>query len=159
MTTAPGTARDVFAAGRPMTFVLAACLLAASLAALSGCAGTTPENFVEEPGVAVRIDLTSGGSMSGRLIGMEDGALVVERSVLKSTGVTVVRRDGVDVAYLHGAPVGTAVDVRAVDILVRERLAFFEMTDVRVVDKAYFGWGTGIAAVLAFLLVRVLEDM
>jgi hypothetical protein len=152
-------ARVVFAAARPTTLVLAVGLLAASLIALSGCAATTPENFVEEPGVTVRVDLTSGESISGTLIGMDEGALVVDRSVPKSPSVTVVRRDGVDVVYLRGAPIGSAVDIRDVDILVRERLAFFEIADVRVVSKAYFGWGTGIAAVLAFLLVRLLEDM
>lgn len=159
VTGAFGSAREVFAACRPTTLVLAVGLLAVSLIVLSGCAATTPEDFVGEPGVTVRIDLTSGESMSGTLIGMNDGALVVERSVPKSPNVTVVRRDGVDVVYLHGAPIGTAVEIRAVDILVRGRLAFFEIADVRVVSKAYFGWGTGIAAVLAFLLVQVLEDM
>jgi len=43
--------------------------------------------------------------------------------------------------------------------VVRERLAFFEIDDVRVVSRAYFGWGTAVAAVLAFLLVRVLQDI
>ncbi|MFH1689839.1 MAG: hypothetical protein ABIE42_06320 [Candidatus Eisenbacteria bacterium] len=154
-----GAARGVFASVRPTTLVLTAGLLAVSLVMLSGCAATTPGNFVEEPGVTVRIVLTSGDSMSGKLIGMDDGALVVDRSVPKSPNVTVVRRGEVDVVYLDGAPIGSAVDVRDVDILVRERLAFFEIADVRVVSKAYFGWGTGIAAVLAFLLVRILEDM
>lgn len=158
MTGTARVARDVFASVRPAVLVPAACLLAASLL-LSGCAGTAPEEFVEEPGVTVRVDLTSGESMSGVLVGMEDGALVVERSVPKSPLVTVVRKDDVDVVYVDGAPVGAAVDVRAVDILVRQRLAFFEVADVRVVSKAYFGWGTGIAAVLAFLLVRILEDL
>lgn len=51
------------------------------------------------------------------------------------------------------------MEIRDVDVLVRERMDFFEIADVRVVSKAYFGWGTGIAAVLAFLLVRVLEDI
>ena len=159
MTEATGTARARFEAARPAALAAAVCLLAASLVALPGCAGTSPDEFVEEPGVTVRIELTSGASMSGTLIGMEEGALVVDRSVPKSTGLEVVRRDGVDIVYLHGAPVGTAVEIRDVDVLVRERMDFFEIADVRVVSKAYFGWGTGIAAVLAFLLVRVLEDI
>ena len=136
----------------------AAVLSVALLTALSGCAGTTPAEFVEEPGVTVRVVLTSGGSMSGTLVGMDDGTLVVDHSIPKSPRVSVVRNDGADIVYVDDAPVGTAVEIRDVDILVRERLAFFEVADVRVVSKAYFGWGTGIAAVLAFLLVRVLED-
>jgi len=137
----------------------AAVLSVALLAALSGCAGTAPAEFVEEPGVTVRVVLTSGGSMSGTLVGMDDGTLVVDHSIPKSPRVSVVRNDGADIVYVDDVPVGTAVEIRDVDILVRERLAFFEVADVRVVDRAYFGWGTGIAAVLAFLLVRVLEDL
>jgi hypothetical protein len=153
-----GTARGPLVIARPAKLVLTVCLLAASLAAFSGCAGTSPDEFVEEPGVTVRVDLTSGESMSGTLIGIEDGELVLDSSVPKSPNVEVVRRDGVDIVYLHGAPVGRAVEIRNVDIVVRERVGFFEIDDVRVVSKAYFGWGTGIAAALAFLLVRVLED-
>jgi len=133
-------------------------LLSALLAALCGCAGSSPSDFVEEPGVTVRVNLTSGESMSGTLVGMEDGSLVVDHSVPKSPAVTVVRSDGVDIVYLNDAPTGRAVEIRDVDILVRERLAFFEVADVRVVSKAYFGWGTAVAAVLAFLLVQILED-
>ncbi|MCK4408689.1 MAG: hypothetical protein KAW67_01300, partial [Candidatus Eisenbacteria sp.] len=95
----------------------------------------------------------------GTLIGMEDGVLVVDRSVPKNPNVTVVRNDGVDIVYLHGTPIGRAMEIRDVDIVVRERLAFFEIDDVRVVSGAYFGWGTAVAAVLAFLLVRVLQDI
>lgn len=153
------TARVLPGAARPAGFVLAASLLVVSLVTLSGCAATSPDEFVEEPGVTVRVDLTSGGSISGTLIGIEDGALVVDRSVPKSTGLEVVRRDGLDIVYLHGAPIGSAVEIRDIDVLVRERLGFFEIDDVRVVSRAYFGWGSGVAAVLAFLLVRLLEDL
>lgn len=99
VTEATGTARARFEAARPAALAAAVCLLAASLVALPGCAGTSPDEFVEEPGVTVRIELTSGASMSGTLIGMEEGALVVDRSVPKSTGLEVVRRDGVDIVY------------------------------------------------------------
>ena len=156
---APGTARCVSASARPIKFILAAGALVGLITMLSGCAATTPESFVEEPGVTVRIVLTSGDSISGTLIGMEEGVLVVDRSVPKSANVTVVRNDGVDIVYLDGTPIGTAMEIRNVDILVRERLAFFEIDDVRVVSGAYFGWGTAVAAVLAFLMVRVLQDM
>ncbi|MEA3408771.1 MAG: hypothetical protein U9Q95_00305 [Candidatus Eisenbacteria bacterium] len=156
---AHGNTRGVSATVRSTTFILAAGLLLGLITMLSGCAATTPENFVEEPGVTVRVVLTSGDSFSGTLIGMDDGVLIVDRSVPKSSDVTVVRSDGVDIVYRDDTPIGSAVEIRGVDILVRERLAFFEIDDIRVVSKAYFGWGTAIAAVLAFLLVRVLQDM
>ncbi|MCK4915356.1 MAG: hypothetical protein KAS89_04250 [Candidatus Eisenbacteria sp.] len=159
MTEAHGSTRGVFATVRSTKLILVTGLLAGFIAMLSGCAATTPENFVEEPGVTVRIVRTSGGSFSGTLIGMDDGVLIVDRSVPKSSDITVVRNDGVDVVYRDGTPIGRAVEVRGVDIVVRERLAFFEIDDIRVVSKAYFGWGTAVAAVLAFLLVRILQDM
>ena len=159
MTEAHGSTRGVFATARSTKLILVAGLLAGFIAVLSGCAATTPENFVEEPGVSVRIVRTSGGSFSGTLIGMDDGVLIVDRSVPKSSDITVVRNDGVDIVYRDGTPIGKAVEIRGVDIVVRERLAFFEIDDIRVVSKAYFGWGTAVAAVLAFLLVRILQDM
>jgi len=154
-----GNTRGVFPTVRSTKLILVAGLLAGFITMLSGCAATTPENFVEEPGVTVRIVLTSGDSFSGTLIGMDDGVLIVDRSVPKSSSISVVRDDDVDVVYRDGTPIGRAVEIRGVDIVVRERLAFFEIDDIRVVSKAYFGWGTAIAAVLAFLLVRVLQDM
>ncbi len=159
MNEAPGTTRGVFATARSTTFILVAGVLAGFITMLSGCATTTSRSFVEEPGVTVRITLTSGDSISSTLIGMEDGVLVVDHSVPKSSNVTVVRRDGMDIVYLDGTPIGTAEEIRDVDIVVRKRLAFFEIDDVRVVSKAYFGWGTAVVAVLAFLMVRVLQDM
>ena len=159
MTEAHGSTRGVFPTVRSTKLILVAGLLVGFIAMLSGCAATTPENFVEEPGVTVRIVRTSGDSFSGTLIGMDDGVLIVDRSVPKSSDITVVRNDGVDVVYRDGTPIGRAVEVRGVDIVVRERLAFFEIDDMRVVSKAYFGWGTAIAAVLAFLLVRILQDV
>lgn len=159
MTEAHGSTRGVFVTVRSTKLVLVAGLLAGVIAMLSGCAATTPENFVEEPGVTVRIVRTSGDSFSGTLIGMDEGVLIVDRSVPKSSSITVVRNDGVDIAYRDGTPIGRAVEIRGVDIVVRERLAFFEIDDIRVVSKAYFGWGTAIAAVLTFLLVQILQDM
>jgi len=159
VTEAHGTTSGVFATVRSARLILAAGLLAGFIAILSGCAATSPENFVEEPGVTVRIVQTSGDSFSGTLIGMDDGVLIVDRSVPKSSSITVVRSDDVDIVYRDGTPIGRAMEIRGVDIVVRERLAFFEIDDIRVVSKAYFGWGTAIAAVLAFLLVRILQDM
>lgn len=159
VTEAQGTARVVSETAHSTTFILVAGLLVGFMTILSGCAATTPGSFVEEPGVTVRIALTSGDSVSGTLVGMEDGVLVVDRSIPKNQNVTVVRNAGVDIVYLHGTPIGRAVEIRDVDIVVRERLAFFEIDDVRVVSGAYFGWGTAVAAVLAFLLVRALQDI
>ncbi len=156
---ASGTTRGVSATARSTTFVLIVGMLLGFITMLSGCAATTPGSFVEEPGVTVRIALISGDAISGTLIGMEDGVLVVDHSVPKSSNVTVVRREGVDIVYLDGTPIGTAAEIRNVDIVVRKRLAFFEIDNVRVVSNAYFGWGTAVAAVLAFLMVRVLQDM
>ena len=156
---APRTACCVSATARPIKLIIAAGVLVGFITMLSGCAATTPGSFVEEPGVTVRIALTSGGTISGTLIGMEEGVLIVDRSVPKNTNVTVVRKAGVDIVYLDGIPIGTAMEIRDVDIVVRERRAFFEIDDVRVVSGAYFGWGTAVAAVLAFLMVRVLQDM
>lgn len=137
--------------------VLAVLILAALL--LTGCAGTAPQGFAEEPGVPVRIELESGESFSGEMIGVERGAVIIDHSVPKSQYVSVVRRDGVDVVFIDGVPVGTAMEVRGVDILMRERLDFFEIERIDVVSRAYFGWGSGIAAGLAFFLVQVLEDL
>lgn len=103
--------------------------------------------------------LTSGRSLSGTLIGTESNTLVLDHSIPKSPRLTIVRRNGTDVVNLDGAPVGTAVEVRDVDVVVRQRFAFFEVEDVRVVSGAYLGWGTAIAAVLAFLLVKLLQDV
>jgi hypothetical protein len=135
-----------------LVVAVAACLVA-------GCAGTAPSAYVEEPGVPVRVELGRGQTFSGTLIGIEGGAVLVDRSVPKSEYVSVVRRDGRDVVYVDGVAVGTAVEVRGVDILVRERLDFFEIERMEVVSRAYFGWGTGIAAVLAFFLVQILQDL
>jgi hypothetical protein len=133
----------------------AVTLLLAAL--LSGCAGTAPRQFVEEPGVTVRVRLTTGESLSGMLVAMESNVLVVDHSVPKSARVEIVRRDDSDIVVLAGTPIGRALEVRDVDVLVRQRFSFFEIEDVRVVSRGYLGWGTVIAAVLGFLLVKVLE--
>ena len=159
MREAHGTASGVFSTAGSAARILVAGLLVGLITMLSGCAATTPEEFVKEPGVTVRIILTSGDTVSGTLIGMDEGVLIIDRSIPKNTNVTVVRNDGVDIVYLRGTPIGRAVEIRDVDIVVRERLAFFKIDEVRVVSRAYFGWGTAIAAVLALLLTRILQDM
>ena len=144
---------------RRSKFRAAAILSAVLVMILAGCASTRPDQFVEEPGVTVRVTTDDGRSFSGTLVGMEEGVLIVERSVPKSVALTVVDRDGREIALLDGVPLGEVTEVRDVDVLVRERLAFFEVEEVDVVSRAYVGWGTAIAAVLAFLLVKLLEDV
>ncbi len=135
-------------------------LIAAALALLAfGCAGTSPSDLVEEPGVRVRVALTSGEEFSGSLIGVEGGAYVVDHSIAKSERLRVVRENGTDLVYLDGTRVGTAVEVRAVDVLVRERLGYMEVESIEAVTRGYVGWGTAVAAALAFVLVRLLQDM
>ena len=125
----------------------------------SWCAGTSPSDFVEEPGVRVRVTLTSGEAFSGSLVGIEGGAYVVDRSIAKSERLRVVRENGAELVYLDGTRIGTAVEVRDVDVLVRERLGYMEVESIEAVTRGYFGWGTAVAAVLAFILVRLLQDM
>ena len=144
----------------PRTSRPAVSMLLGLLAFLfAGCASTSPEPFVEEPGVTVRVRTDTGRTFSGTLIGLEEGSLIVDHSLPKSGRLTVVERDGVDVVIVDGIPLGRAVEIRDIDVVVRERLAFFEVEDVDVVSRAYVGWGTAIAAVLAFLLVKLLEDV
>ncbi|MBN2564082.1 MAG: hypothetical protein JXB46_00065 [Candidatus Eisenbacteria bacterium] len=102
---------------------------------------------------------TSGETFRATLVALEDGALVVERSRIRGENLRVVDRDGRRVVYVDGAPVGTALAVREVDVLVRERIEFFRIEDISVISRAYFGWGTAVAAVLAYFLVKLLEDV
>jgi hypothetical protein len=137
----------------PTAVLVAACL------ALSGCAATGTRALSEEPGVRVRVTLTSGESFPATLVGLEDGELIVDRSRLKGENLRIVDRDGKRVVYLDDVPVGTAVDVRNVDVVVRERLRYYQVRDITATSRAYFGWGTAIAAVLAFFLVKILEEV
>jgi hypothetical protein len=148
----------MLALGRRPAVVLAVLLTASSMA-MSGCAGARPDPLSEEPGVRVHVSLVSGESFRATLVAIEEGALVLERSRVRSERLSVTDRDGTQVVYVDGSPVGTVVAVRDVDVLVRERVAFFRIEDVRVVSRAYFGWGTAIAAVMAFFLVKILEEV
>ena len=67
--------------------------------------------------------------------------------------------NGADLVYLDGTRIGTAVEVRDVDVLVRERMAYLEVESIEAVTRGYVGWGTAIAAVLGFLLVHLLQDV
>jgi len=138
----------------------AGCALALLVAvALSVCAGAPASRFVESPGVPVRVELSYGGTLHGELVGYEDGALVVDHALPKSEHLEVVRRDGTDIVYVSGVAIGTAVEIRDFDVVVREKLMSSEIADARVKTDTYLGWGTAVAAVLAFLLVKLLEDV
>jgi hypothetical protein len=136
-----------------------AVVVAVLVACLCGCAGSRPDPSSEEPGVRVEVLMSSGETFRATLLALEDGALIVERSRIRGESLSVVDRDGRRVVYVDGAPVGVAISVRDVDVLVRERIEFFRIEDVRVVSRAYFGWGTAIAAVMAFFLVKILEEV
>jgi hypothetical protein len=114
--------------------------------------------FADEPGVPVSVELRYGGSLDGELVGFEGGALVVDHALPKSEDLEVVRMDGRDIVYLAGVAMGQAVEVRDFDVVVREKLFPSEYDDARVRTRAYFGWGTAVAAVLGFFLVQLLEE-
>jgi len=139
---------------------LGGLLVAAALVsgALSGCAGTSAWQFADEPGVPVRVELRYGGTLEGTLVGFEDGALVVDHALPKSENLEVVRMDGREIVYVAGVAMGEAIEIRDFDVVVRERLFPSEYDDARVRSRAYFGWGAAVAAVLAFLLVQLLEE-
>ena len=137
----------------------AACAVAGFAAAvLSGCAGAPAWQFADEPGVPVQVELRHGGTFDGKLIGFEDGALLVDHAVLKSEDLEVVRKDGRDIVYVSRVAVGEAVEIRDFDVVVRERFFPWEYDEVLVKSRGYFGWGTAVAAVLAFFLVQLLEE-
>lgn len=148
-------ARSSSAFSRGASAVLAGALGLVLL--LAGCAGNVPTPYAAEPGVTVRVTLASGESFSGTLVGMEADGLLIDHSVPKSPRLEVVRKGGTDIVYVDGVPVGRAVEVRGVDVLVRQRFTFFDVQDVSVVSRAYLGWGTVVAAVLAFLLVELVR--
>jgi hypothetical protein len=125
----------------------------------SGCAGTSGWDFADEPGVPVDITLERGGTISGTLVELSGGAFVVDTSVDRGENVRVVRKDGVDYVYVDDVITGTAVEVRDYDIVTRERISPSELEGLSVEARGYLGWGTAIAGVLAFFLVKVLQDV
>ncbi len=144
--------------GTPHALRTAACIAAVSaLSLLAGCAGSGPL-FVDEPGISADVSLTGGESISGRLMGYEDGALAIERAIPKSVDLVVVRRDGEEIAYVQNVPVGVAVEVRDFDVVVLQKIPLREIEDTEVATRALFGWGTAVAALLAFGLVQILQD-
>ena len=138
---------------------IAGVLLTVAVVAGGGCAGSPGWRYADTAGVPVSVDLAGGGILSGTLTGYAAGAFEVDHAIPKSPTTEVVRRDGRDIVYVRGVPVGIAVEVRDFDIVVRQRLQRWDIDGMRVGVRRYFGWGTGIAGVLAFFLVQILEDL
>lgn len=138
-----------------------AALAALALAALlfGGCAAGTAWDYAEDPGVPVSARLADGTAFSARLVGLSDGSLVVDRSIPRSERLEVVRRRGREVVVEDGRVIGTPRDARGHDLVVRQRIPFAEFEDLRVATRAYFGWGSIIAAGLAYLAVTVVKDL
>jgi len=137
--------------------VLAISVVLAVVAGLSGCA-SQGRSYVDEPGVRTELKLADGTKYTGTLVAYEDGALLVDREIARGENVRVIRKEGVDVAYVDDVPIGTAVEIRDFDIVVRERVPVNGIEEARVGKRALFGWGTLIAAVLTFTLVQVIQD-
>ena len=125
------------------------------LSALSGCAVVPAPRFVDEAGVQVDVRLMSGESLHGRLVSLEPEGLAIEHALPKNEETSIVRRGGEDFVVVGGRTVGSAVEARAFDIVVRERVRPGDVEDLRVASRAYVGWGTLIAAVLSDSLVKV----
>ena len=131
----------------------------ATAAGLSGCASLAMTEYVTEPGVSATIVTAEGESFPARLIGAEDGRVVFDRSYPKTESLTVVERDGEPVVLIGRLAVGTAIEIREFDVLVRERHPFSRVEEVRVATSAYFGWGALVGAVLTYGLVTLaLQD-
>ncbi len=137
---------------------LAAAVVVAGMS-LAGCAGAPGWNFAEDPGVPADITLSRGGTVTGTLVELSGGAFVIDTSIERSENVRVVRKGGVDYVYVGGVVTGTAVEVRDFDIVTRQRISVGETEDLFVKARGYLGWGSAIAGVLAFFLVKVLEDV
>ena len=137
--------------------VLAMSVALAVVAGLSGCA-SQGRNYVDEPGVRTELKLADGTEYTGTLVAYEQGALLIDREIARGENVRVIRRDGVDIAYVDDVPIGTAVEIRDFDIVVRERIPMNGIEEARVGKRALFGWGTLVAAALTFALVQVIQD-
>lgn len=134
-------------------------LLAALLAGLSGCAAGPGARFEDRVGVPAEMTLPDGNVMRGELVGVKNGSFLMDTEVPKSEELVVVRSEGGRFVEEEGRVVGTAVEVRDFDVVVRRSVAPEAVRDLTVRTRAYFGWGTGIAAALAFALVLAIEDI
>jgi len=126
---------------------------------LSGCAVGPGARFEGRIGVPVRVAAADTTSYSGTLVGLEDGAFLIDREVPKSEDLKVVRRGGTDYVESAGVIIGTAVEARDLDVVVRQTVPSESVSELFVTTRAYIGWGTGIAAVLAFAAVLAIEEI
>lgn len=126
---------------------------------LTGCASLEMTQYFEEPGVSATIVTGEGESFPATFIGTEDGRVVFDRSYPKTESLTVVERGGEPVVFMGRWAVGTAVEIREFDVLVRERHPLSRVDEVRVATGAYFGWGALVGAVLTYAFISLaLED-
>jgi hypothetical protein len=137
---------------------LAAAIIVAGTAA-AGCAARSGWGYTEEPGVPATVTEAGGGRFSGTLVSYETGSFVFDRSLLKGEGLEVVRKDGIGYVYVDGVVSGTAVEVRTVDVLTRQRIPAKDVMDLDVKVRGYLGWGSAIAGVLTYFLVQILEGL
>ena len=125
---------------------------------LTSCASLERTPYFNEPGVSATIITVDGDDFPATFIGTEDGDIVFERSYPKTERLTVVERDGEPVVFISRLAVGTAVEIREFDVLVRERHAFSRVEEIRVATSAYFGWGALLGAVLTCGLVSLVSE-
>ncbi len=131
----------------------------ALVATLTGCASLETSQYFDEPGVSATVITTEGRSFPATLIGTEDGQIVFDRSYPKTESLMVVERGGEPVVLVGRLAVGTAVEIREFDVLVRERHPFSRVDEVRVATSAYFGWGALLGAVLTYAFISLsVED-
>ncbi len=143
-------------AGRSCRAVCAALLVAGL--SFQGCAGAGGWRYSDEPGVRATVLLADGSRLSGTVVGFEQGAYLLDCSVAKSERLEVVRREGRDVAYEDGVAIGSAVEVRDFDVVVRRRIPLMDVEELRIATRTYVGWGTVIAAALSFFFFQLLEQ-
>lgn len=140
---------------RPAGVALVSALI---LCLVSGCASGPGSRFTREAGVPVIVTESDGTKTTGTLVSYSGGALVVDRAYPKNDRLSVVRVNDRDVALLDGAEIGLAVEIREFDVVVRGPVPLDSIEEARVRSRAYYGWGTIIAAGLAYALVTILEE-
>jgi hypothetical protein len=139
---------------RPLLLVAALALLLQS----AGCASLSRTGYVHDPGVSATITTIEGESFPATFIGVENGRVVFDRSYPKTEALTVVERDGEPVVLLGRLALGTAVEIREFDIVVRERHPFSRIDEISVATGAYFGWGALLGAILTFGFIELALD-
>lgn len=133
-------------------------LAALALLLLSGCASGPGRRFAREEGVPLIMTEVDGTETTGTLVSYSGGALIVDRAYPKNERLKVVRMSDRDVAILDGAEIGLAVEIREFDVVVRGPVPLDRVKEAQVRSRAYYGWGTIIAAGLAYALVTILEE-